>query len=154
VTDRTTDDFHAFGLGVDYLRSHGLPALSWFLLSTKPVSEFSVDDTLAGGVGEITGTGYERQPQASPGWSAPWLGREVFADFGMLTWTTGAATDWPEEVRSVVLATSPDDSGVALVAWNLQAGGWPRNLAKEFVTQWFTPTITADPQQMTTEKAG
>ena len=66
----------------------------------------------------------------------------VEAEFGRLEWTTHTAKDWPEAVRSVVLVTSPDDSGVAICAWNLRESGEPRDLSEAFTTETFYPTIT------------
>jgi hypothetical protein len=99
-------------------------------------SAFAATDTLAGGVGEITGTGYARQTQAEP---APSSG---VVSFAQMSWSTGANTDWSATTRSVVLVTTADNSGKAICAWNLQAGGAARDLSAANVTEQFTPTLT------------
>jgi hypothetical protein len=151
-------DFLSFGEGAHHVRDFGLPEICWLALSTKAVSDFSVLDRLADdGIGEISGTGYERISQATPGWSAPWMGEAVSAEFDPVTWTTHTARDWPEAVRSVVLVSSPDDSGVAICAWNLREGGKPRDLSDSFTTETFHPTVTVAPRKRTEdnhEKAG
>lgn len=131
-------DFLAFTEGENYLATHGqgLPATCYFLLSTNAVSSFSIANTLAGGVAEITGTGYARQSQSAP---VPSGGQVSFA---MSQWTTGAATDWPAAVKSIILATTPDNTGKAICVWNLQHGGAARNLSLAGVTEQVTPTIT------------
>src|SRR5690242_3165069 len=113
-------DFISFNEGRDYLAANGLPATCYFLLSTKAVSAFLVTDTLAGGVAEITGTGYARQSEAKPAATAA---NPAVVAFAQKTWATGAATDWPASVESVVLVTSADNTGKAICAWNLIAGG-------------------------------
>jgi hypothetical protein len=59
-------DFLSFNEGRKELASNGLPTTCYFLLSTKDCATHVVGDTLVGGVGEITGTGYSRQSQAEP----------------------------------------------------------------------------------------
>jgi hypothetical protein len=134
-------DFISFSAGRAFLANGGLPATCYFLLSTKPCSGTGthvVGDTLAGGVGEITGTGYTRQSQAEPTATTATPASVVFTQ---MTWNTGAATNWPASVKSCVLATTSDNSGVALCAWNLQAGGTARNMAAASTLEQFTPTL-------------
>ena|ERR1017187_3152461 len=135
-------DFLRFDEGAQYLLTSGdaLPATCYFLLSTKPCSGTGthvVGDTLAGGVGEITGTSYARQSQAAPTPSS--VGAVVFTLMGFVT---GANTDWPASVKSVVLATTVGNTGKALCAWNLQTGGTARDLSQANTTEQVTPTLT------------
>lgn len=134
-------DFIALTEGENYLlgTGKGLPATCYFLLSTKPTSgagALVVGDTLAGGVGEITGTGYARQSQAAP---TPASGAAVFSQ---MTWATGAATNWPASVKSCILVTTSDNTGKAVCAWNLIAGGTARDLSQANTTEQFTPTLS------------
>lgn len=133
-------DFLVFTEGRNELASNGLPATCRFLLSTKSVdatSAFTAGNTLAAGtVGEITGTGATRQSQAEP---TPASG---VVSFAQMSWSTGSATDWPATVRSCVLVTTADNTGKAICAWNLQAGGVARDLSAANTTEQFTPTLT------------
>src|SRR5688500_18469893 len=107
-------DFIAFNEGKTELAANGLLATCRFLLSTRGVdagTAHAAGNTLAGGVGEITGPGYARQSQAEP---SPSNG---VVSFSQMSFATGAATDWPAGVRSVVLVTSADNSGKAICAW-------------------------------------
>jgi hypothetical protein len=133
-------DFISFNEGRQYLLTHGdgLPTTCYFLLSTKTCAVFAVTDTLAGGVGEITGTGYARQSQAAP---TPTSANPSAAVFSQMTWSTGAATDWSSAVASVVLVTTSDNTGKALCAWNLIAGGATRDLSHANTTEQVTPTL-------------
>ena len=131
-------DFLTFNEGIDHVLSSGLPSTCYFLLSTDNVAALTATDTLAGGIGEITGTGYARQSQALP---TPTLGDITFA---ASTWNTGSATDWPSAVRSMALATTVDNSGVAICAWNLIPGGAARNLSTASTTESVTPTLTTE----------
>src|SRR5689334_9340330 len=109
-----------FNEGKAYLAANGLPSTCYFLLSTKSVdatTPFTAADTLVGGVGEITGTGYTRKNQAEP---TPVNGLVTFV---IMTWDTASATNWSSTVRSILLATTADSSGKAIGAWNLQNGG-------------------------------
>ncbi len=132
-------DFVSFNEGRRELAVIGLPPTCWFLLSTISCEELKPSDTLAGGVGEITGTGYMRGGQADP---LPTLDNPTAVEFAEQTWATEAAHDWPADVRSVVMATTPDDSGKAICAWNLVAGGYSRDLSLPLVAEHFTPTLT------------
>lgn len=129
-------DFIMFDEGADDLLANGLPATSYFLLSTKDCVTHVVGDTLAVGVGEITGTSYARKSQATPASAAG------VVDFAQMSWVTGANTDWPASVKSVVLVTTADNTGKAVCAWNLQAGGAARDLSGANTTENVTPTFT------------
>jgi len=129
-------DTMVFNEGVAYLGASALPATCYFLLSTKAVSSFVATDTLAGGVAEITGTGYARMNQARP---TPATG--VFT-FTQMTWSTGANVNWPAAVRSVVLVTSSDNSGKAICAGNLVAGGTARDMSAANTTEKVTPVLS------------
>lgn len=137
-------DFLVFNEGSQYLLTHGdgLPTTCFFLLSTRSCNgaggstAFTTADALAGGVGEITGTGYGRQSQAAPAPSGSTTA------FSLMSWATGAAINWPNNVRSVVMATTVDNTGKAVCAWNLIAGGGARDLSQASTTEQFTPTLT------------
>src|SRR5438105_1132040 len=101
-------DFISFNEGRKELANNGLPANCWFLLSTKDCNTHVVTDTLAGGVGEITGTGYSRSVQAEP---TATLANPAAVAFTQITWATGVNTDWPASVKSVVLVTTSDNTG-------------------------------------------
>jgi hypothetical protein len=134
-------DFISFNEGEDSILSSGMPSTCYFLLSTKScsgTSPFSSTDTLAGGVGEITGTGYARKNQALP---TPTAGALAFT---LCTWTTGSATDWPATVRSIVLVTTADNSGKAICAWNLIPGNGVRDLSHALTAEFVTPTLTTE----------
>lgn len=132
-------DYLAFNEGKTELVNNGLPATCYFLLSTRAVGGVgghAAADTLAGGVGEITGTGYARKTEAEP------VAVNGVVSFAQKSWSTGAAVDWPASVKSIVLVTSPDNTGKALAAWNLVTGGVARDLSQANTTENFTPTLT------------
>lgn len=131
-------DFLSFNEGRKELANNGLPSTCYLLLSTKDCNTHVVTDTLAGGVGEITGTGYARQSQAEPTASA--ANPSVVA-FAQATWQTLTATDWPASVKSCVLATTSDNTGKAICAWNLVTGGTARAMNAANTTENFTPTL-------------
>jgi hypothetical protein len=116
-------DFISFNEGRKEIANNGLPSTCYFLLSTKDCATHAVTDTLGGGVGEITGTGYARQTESEPTASAANPSAVAFA---VKTFATGSATDWPASVKSCVLATTSDNTGKAICAWNLVAGGTAR----------------------------
>jgi hypothetical protein len=62
--------------------------------------------------------------------------------FAEKDWTTGLERDWPNDVRSVVMTTSADNSGIAVCAWNLAPGGIGRDMSQVFTTEAFTPILT------------
>jgi hypothetical protein len=134
-------EFMGFGEGGHYVRDFGLPRTCWFALSTKAVDDFSVIDTLAGGIGEVSGTGYARQSQPAPNWSPPWPGETVIAEFEPVVFTTHTARDWPDAVRSIVLVTTEDDSGVAIAAWDLREGGKSRDMSEAYTTDTSVPFL-------------
>jgi hypothetical protein len=135
-------DFLAFTEGENYLlgahggATGGLPATCYFALSTNAVANFTTASTLAGGIAEITGTGYARQSQAAP---APASGS---ASFSAMNWSTASATNWPAAVKSVVLVSTSDNTGKAICAWNLIPGGGSRDLSQANTTEQVTPTLT------------
>lgn len=131
-------DFISFNEGRKEIANNGLPATCYFLLSTRDCTTHVVGDTLAGGVGEITGTGYARQTESEPTATAANPSAVVFAQ---KSWTTGVATDWPSSVKSCVLATTADNTGKAICAWNLVAGGAARAMNAASTTENFTPTV-------------
>jgi hypothetical protein len=132
-------DFIAFNEGKSEMASNGLPATCYFFLSTKGVDAGTAhtagESLAAADLGEITGTGAARKSQAEP---APVNGVVTFAQ---MTWDTAAATNWPAAVRSIILATGPAAVGKAICAWNLQAGGTPRDLSAANTTENVTPTL-------------
>ena len=132
--------FLSFNEGRKYLLTNGdgLPATCYFLLSTKPCSgagQLTVTDTLAGGVGEITGTGYTRQSQSAP---TPSSANPSAAAFSQMTWSTGSATDWSNAVKSIVLVTTSDNTGKAICAWDLSA---TRDMSQASTSEQVTPTL-------------
>jgi hypothetical protein len=131
-------DFLSFNEGRKEIANNGLPATCYFLLSTKDCSTHVATDTLAGGIGEITGTGYVRQSEGEPTATSANPSAVVFAQ---KTFATSSATDWPASVKSCVLATTVDNSGKAICAWNLVAGGTARAMNAANTTEAFTPTL-------------
>jgi hypothetical protein len=131
-------DFISFNEGRKELANNGLPATCYFLLSTKDCNTHVVTDTLVGGVGEITGTGYTRQSESEPAASSA---SPSVVSFAQKTWSTGANTDWPASVKSCVLATTSDNTGKAICAWNLVTGGTARAMNAASTTENFTPTL-------------
>lgn len=127
-------DFISFNEGRKELANNGLPATCTFDLSTRDCNTHVVTDTFGGGYGVATGTGYAAQTEAEPTASA--ANPSVIA-FAVKTWSTGAATDWPASVKSVVLRTA----GILICAWNLQAGGGARAMNAASTTENFTPTL-------------
>lgn len=132
-------DFITFNEGRTELANNGLPSTCRFLLSTRGVdagTAHAASNTLAGGVGEITGTGYGRQSQSEP------TAVSGVVTFVQMSWSTILATDWPAGTRSIVLVTSADNTGKAICAWNLQVGGTARDLSQANTTEQVTPTLT------------
>lgn len=127
----------SFEEGRKHLAQSGLPATTYWLLSTKDEASFLQTDTLAVGVGEITGTGYARQSQALP---TPTSANPTVISFTQMTWATGSATNWPAAVKSAVLVTTPDNTGVAIAAFNLN-GTTGRDMSAASTTENFTPTL-------------
>lgn len=127
----------SFEEGRKHVAQSGLPATCYFLLSTKDEASFLQTDTLAVGVGEITGTGYARQSQALP---TPTSANPTVIAFSQESWATGAATDWSALAKSCVLVTTSDNTGVAVAAWNLN-GTTGRAMNAANTTENFTPTL-------------
>src|SRR4051812_36843520 len=134
-------EFLAFDEGKDFVSKFGVPEVCFFLLAELSIADFLQADTLAGGVGEIEGTGYGRRAQKTPGWSVPGEGEEVVANFEPIEWTTGTSRDWPDADRRVVLVTSPANTGVAIGAYNLRKDGESRDFSGAWITETFTPSL-------------
>lgn len=127
----------SFEEGRKLIAQSGLPATCYFLLSSKDEATFTQADTLAGGVGEIAGTGYSRKSQALP---TPTSANPTVIAFAQMAWATGSATDWPAAVKSVVLVSTPDNTGKAICAWNLN-GTTGRAMNAANTTEDATPTL-------------
>lgn len=129
-------DFVGFDEGMQQVSDSGWPSTVTFDLSTKPCSGAGAHteaDTYAGGYGVVTGTGYSAKTQAEPAATA--LGSKAF---GQSTWNTGAATDWPAGVRSIVARDA--STGKLICAWNLISGGVARDMSQASTTLNVTPT--------------
>lgn len=104
-----------FDEGKDFVVQQGWPTTVWFMLSEYgvllPGPQHQAGDMLAGGLGEIAGSGYRRASQLLPVPSAGLL------EFEMISWDP--KPDWSREVRSVVAVSSRAGDGVAIVAWDL-----------------------------------
>lgn len=132
-------DFISFNEGRKEIADNAKPVTSYFFLSTKDCNTHVVGDTLvAAAMGEITGTGYARQSEATPAATSANPAAVVYA---IKTYATGAATDWPASVKSVVLATTSDNTGKAICAWNLVVGGTARAMNAANTTENVTPTL-------------
>lgn len=127
-------DFISFNEGRAKLFNSGLPATCTFDLSSKDCNTHVVGDTFGGGYGIIAGTGYAAQTEAEP--TATTANPSVIA-FAQKTWATGAATDWPASVKSVVMR----DAATIYCAWNLVTGGTARAMNAAATTENFTPTL-------------
>lgn len=147
--------FQVFDEGLRYIAQHGIPSTAYFLLSTRiaepDIAPFYRDiggyhqatDTLAGGVGEVTAsatcTGYTRKSQTTP---APTTDDPPQVRFAKISWATGSAADWSSNNISVVLATTADNSGVAICAWDIaDPAGTPVNLRAGGSTLDYTPYL-------------
>ena len=131
-------DYIAFNEGRKEIANNGLPATCYFLLSTKNCDTLLATDTLSGGVGEITGTGYSRKSEAEP--TATAANPSVVA-FAVKEWLTSSATDWPASVKSIILVTTSDNTGKAICAWNLITGGTGFDMSAASTTLDYTPTL-------------
>lgn len=128
----------SFEEGRKHIGQSGLPSTCYFLLSTKDESDFAQGDTLAGsGSGEITGTGYARQSQSLP---TPTSANPTVLSFSQMEWDTSTHTDWPSAVKSCVLVTTSDNTGVMVCAWNLN-GTTGRDMSAASTTEKVTPTL-------------
>jgi len=131
-------DFLMFTEGANELLANGLPSTCTFELSTRQIglggTPLAAGTTHAGGYGLATGTGYSSKTEAEP---TPASGSAAFAQ---KSWATGAATDWPANVYSVIMRNA---AGSKLIcAWHLQAGGAGRAMNAANTTENFTPTLT------------
>jgi hypothetical protein len=131
-------DFLLFTEGANELLANGLPATCTFELSTRQIgaggTPLTAATTHAGGYGLATGTGYASKTEAEP---TPAAGSAAFA---AKSWATGAATDWPAAVYSVIMRNAAGSK--LLCAWHLQAGGAARAMNAANTTENFTPTLT------------
>src|SRR3954470_16358127 len=107
-------DFISFNEGRAWVANNGLPATCTFELSSRDCNTHVVTDTHAGGYGIITGTGYASQTEAEPTASTA---NPAVISFAIKTWATGAATDWPASVKSIVLRDATNSK--IICAWNL-----------------------------------
>lgn len=124
-------DFRAFNEGRIQVEDSGWPATVSFALSTRDCTTHVATDTFAGGFGVLTGTGYAAATQAEP--AATGLGRKLFT---VLSWATGAATNWlsPKSIVAYDAGTSK-----LICAWNLVAGGATRDMSQANTTLNVTP---------------
>lgn len=129
-------DFISFRQGRKDLASNGMPATLSFDLSTRDCVTHTEADTYAGGFGVATGTGYAAQTEAEP---TPTTASPTVIQFAIKTWSTGAATDWPASVKSVVMSNG---SNIIYCAWNLQPGGGARAMNAASTTENFTPAVS------------
>lgn len=131
----------SFEEGRKEIALNGLPATCYFLLSGKDEASFAQGDTLAGGVEEMTGTGYARESQALP---TPSTADPTAIAFSQMSFVTGSATDWSNGTngvaKSVVLVTTADNTGKAICAWNLN-GTTGRDMSAANTTEDVTPTL-------------
>lgn len=111
----------AFLEGRDFILNSGpLPTTCWFLLSTKKVGaqaagEFSVVDTIAVGMAELTAAGYARNSTARPTFV------NGIGSFGALVWNSGSG--WSQNPKSIVLCTASGGTAKAVLAQNLRSDG-------------------------------
>ena len=129
-------DFISFDEGQDYIGEGGLASDVYFDLSSDSVDATSpfteADNYTSVSPNFETGTGYSRGTV-----SGPIAFTNGTTNFGTITYTTGAATDWSATTRSVVMT----DGTVAICAWNLQAGGAARDLSAANTTENVDPTL-------------
>lgn len=130
-----------FEEGRKLIAQSGLPATCVFLLSGKDEASFLQTDTLAGGLDELTGTGYGRNSQPLP---VPSSANPTAIAFAQMSWQTGAATDWSNGTnglaKSIVMVSSLDNTGKAIAAWNLN-GTTGRDMSAANTTENVTPTF-------------
>src|SRR3954465_6123311 len=131
-------DFLIFPEGANELLANGLPATCTFELSTRQIglggTPLAAGTTHAGGYGLATGTRHPPKTGAEP---PPAAGAAAFA---VKSWATGAATDWPALVYTVIMRNAAGSKLIA--AWHLQAGGAGRAMNTANTTENFTPTLT------------
>jgi hypothetical protein len=122
-------DFIGFNEGRQVVEDTGWPATVTFDLSTLAVSGLAAT-TVYSGRTPITGTGYTNKTQAEP--AATGLGGKTFT---VLTWATGAATNWTNPCTIIA-----SDGTKIICAWNLVAGGAARDMSQANTTLNVTPT--------------
>lgn len=88
-----------------------LPSTGWFLLSTLPCAQAATSDLTD--CGELTGTGYARQSQPVPALT------DGLITFEPITWQTATATDWSWATQTLLLATTGNNTGSIVYAWDL-----------------------------------
>ena len=135
-------DFIAPRQGGRYIGTAAVPATVYFDLSTKSVDStnpFTHASTTAtrGALTHAGMTGYNALSKARPTGANSLGGTLVF---GTVTWATGAATNWPANVRSIVMTTG-SAAGTLLACWNLQAGGGARDMSAANTTENVNPTL-------------
>lgn len=132
-------DFLAPHQGARYVGTAAIPSTCYFDLSTKsvdstnPFTQASTTSTR----GAVTGTGYVAKNKARP------TGTGGTFTFGTVTWSTGSATNWPSNVRSIVM-TSGSAAGTLIACWNLQVGGGARDMSAANTTENVNPTLIID----------
>jgi len=129
-------DFIAFNEGRQEVETQGWPATVSFDLSTTQLSSFTAATTFAGGYGKLTSgtsTGYALKTSARP--TATGLGVEAFT---LMSWSTGAATNWPTTVYTIVAFNATTSK--IICAWNLVIGGAARDMSAASTTLNVTPT--------------
>lgn len=132
-------DFLTPHQGARFIGTAAIPATVYFDLSTKSVGStnpFTEGSTTAtrGALTHAGMTGYNAQSKSRP------AGAGGTFTFGTLTWSTGAAVNWPNNVRSVV-ATTGSAAGTLLGCWNLQVGGGARDMSAANTTENVNPTL-------------
>ncbi len=129
-------DMITFDEGQDAILEGGVFLRDVFIdLSTKSVgatNPYVETDTYATRGTPTAGTGYSRGTYSGPANFTN--GTCVFAQ---KSWATSSATDWSAVMRSAVMTNGT----VAIVAWNLQAGGAARDMSGAHTTEQFTPTF-------------
>ncbi len=127
--------------GKTLLANDGLPATTYFALSTKSVdatNAWTASMTMATASIEITGTGYARQSEAEP------TAVSGLVSWAQKTFATASATDWSSVVRSVFLttgATAGGTTGTLIAVWNLQVGGAARDMSTANTSELVTVTL-------------
>src|SRR5512147_632358 len=127
-------DFLVPHAGGKSIGTAGIPSTVWWDLSTKSVSStnpFTEGSTTATR-GAVTGTGYQAKSKARPTQAGGTF------TFGTITWSTGSATNWPANVRSIV-ATTGSASSTLLWCQNLQVGGGARDMSAANTTENVNP---------------
>lgn len=146
-------EFLSFDEGEDDVLENGLVGRTvYFLISNRAlpanvnapaVGEHGGGDHLATGVGEISyWTGGARQSQVVPD------ALDGIISFTLEEWDTGDAVNGPANARSIVMVTTPDNTGVAIAAWPLKdatatpitVSGTPADLSKANAHISFQPT--------------